>query len=363
MTVSDPGKSFLGHFNDGQTAASHEVQIRFGPDGLLFGPERAPAQHHWAYDNVRAVKPMGKSGPAWLSYRGNDDARLIVGSPEFASGLLPRASQVGTAAGHRKTVAIAALCLGGLAIVGGLIWILMALVPGAIAKSVPESWWLTAGANIERTLVKGAMQCHGREGKEALARLSFKFSDDVEANTIRVYDMKIVNAFAMAGGHVVISKKLIEKAGSPEEVAGVLAHELGHVKARHPETQLVRVLGLQLILSALWGGSGVGDILAQGGAMLSILSYTRDAEREADDLAIELMRKAKIDPRGLASFFESISSAPAAASSKKGLGWGSMLSTHPGMGERIEKIKKLETGETEPALSADDWRALRAICG
>lgn len=363
MTASDPGVSFLGHFHDGRTAASHEVRVHLGPDGLLFGPEKAPASNHWSYDDLRAVKPMGKSGPAWLSYRGDDDARLIVGSSEFATGLIARAPQVGTAAGYRRTAAIAGLCAAGIAIVIGLVWVLMSAAPATIAAAVPQSWWATAGENIERSLVKNAKQCHGREGKEALARLSYRFSGDVEANTVRVYDMKIVNAFAMAGGRVVLSKELIRKAKTPEEVAGVLAHELGHVKAKHPETQLVRVVGLQLIMSALWGGSGVGDLLAQGGAMLSILSYTRDAEREADDIAIDLMSKAKIDPRGLARFFESLGGVAKSEAGKRLERWGSMMSTHPGMSERIEKLRKLETGETTPAMSDEDWQALRAICG
>ena len=111
--ASDQASSFPGHFNDGQTAASHEVRVTLGPDGLLFGPQNAPAQNHWGYDDLRAVKPMGRSGPAWLSYRGAADARLIVGSPQFASSLLTRAPHVGTAAGHRKTAAIVLACLGG----------------------------------------------------------------------------------------------------------------------------------------------------------------------------------------------------------------------------------------------------------
>ncbi|MEM7429604.1 MAG: M48 family metallopeptidase [Pseudomonadota bacterium] len=359
---SVPTKPFVGHFVDNPTGASHEVQVRLGPNGLIFGPQEAPARHHWSYDDLKPVKPMGRSGPAWLARSTALDERLIVGSPEFAAALLGLASQVGPAGSRRRVAAFAGLCLAVLAVFAGIVWLVLSAAPGAIARAVPERWWAEIGQTMEQSLVEDALQCSSRDGQQALTRLTRRFAGAGDHRTIRVYDMTIVNAFAMAGGRVVISNGLIAEAGTPEEVAGVLAHELGHLQARHPETQLVRVIGVQVLLSTLWGGSGIGDLLAQGGALLSILSYTRDAEREADDIALELMKEAKVDPRGLASFFERLKRA-GGNETGAGLGrWGDMIRTHPGLDERIDKIRGLGVGDTIPVLSRKDWQQLREIC-
>ena len=360
--VSDPSGNHLGYFNDGQTAATHEVDVAFGPNGLLFGPKGAAKDHHWTYDGLQPVRPMPKAGPARLRYEGAQGARLIVASPQFAAQLLQQAPQVGTRAGHRATAKIVALCLAGLVALGIVSWLVLSAAPSTVAALIPDAWWRHMGAQIEASMIKNKKQCTNPDGKKALAKMAFRFADDVEADTVRVYDLPIINAFAMAGGRVVLTRGLIASASSPEEVAGVLAHELGHVKARHPEAQIVRVLGLQLIMSALWGGSGMGDALAQGGAMLAVLRYTRGAEREADAIAIELMEKAKINPKGLADFFETVKKQPGVQVQESLGRIGNILRTHPGLDERIAKINELTVGRTTPALSDKEWEALKAIC-
>ena len=123
--VSSTTTSYVGHFNDGQTAASHEVQVTLGADGILFGPAGKPPAHHWAYDDLRAVKPTQSSGPAWLSYSPSPDARLIVGSAQFAQQLVVACPQVGPAANAQRIAGIVFTCLAGLAIVVGIAWILL----------------------------------------------------------------------------------------------------------------------------------------------------------------------------------------------------------------------------------------------
>ena len=105
--VSDASGANLGYFNDGLTATSHEVSVRVGPNGLLFGPKDAAASEHWTYEGLRPVRPVPKSGPARLSYEGAQEARLIIASPQFAEQVLQRAPHLGTAAGHKATAKIA----------------------------------------------------------------------------------------------------------------------------------------------------------------------------------------------------------------------------------------------------------------
>ncbi len=359
--ASDPSGPHIGYYNDGQTAASYEVEVSFGPDGLMFGPP-GEAQNHWSYEGLDPVRPVPPSGPARLRYDGAPEARLIVASPKFARDVVQRAPQVGTRAGHKATAKIAALCVAGVAAFAVVSWLVLSAAPATVAALVPQSWWSYMGEKIEISLVKSAKRCDGAKGKRALARMAFRFSEDIEANSVRVYDMPLVNAFAMAGERVVLTSGLIAAAQSADEVAGVLAHELGHVKAHHPEEQLVRVFGLQLIISALWGGTGMADALAQGGALLAVLRYTRSAEREADAIAIELMEKAKIDPRGLAAFFETLKKSQGGDTGSETDQVTDLLRTHPGLDERIAEIGKLNVGPTTPALSDQEWQDLQNIC-
>ncbi|MEM1198652.1 MAG: M48 family metallopeptidase [Pseudomonadota bacterium] len=360
--ASDPTDAHIGYFNDGQTAASHEVEVRFGSGGLVFGPPGNSAETHWSYEGLEPVRPVPQSGPSRLRYQGAPEARLIIASPKFAREVVQRAPQVGTRAGHKTTAKIAAFCVAGVAAFAVASWLVLSAAPATVAAMVPQSWWGFMGEKIEASLVKTAKRCDAAEGKKALARMAFRFSDEIEANSVRVYNMPLVNAFAMAGGRVVLTSGLINAAQSADEVAGVLAHELGHVKAHHPEEQLVRVFGLQLIMSALWGGSGMADALAQSGALLAVLRYTRSAEREADAIAVELMEKAKIDPQGLADFFRTLKKTYGGEAGSETNQVTNLLRTHPGLDERIGQIRKREPGPTTPALSDEDWQHLKAIC-
>ncbi len=139
--VSDASGAYLGYFNDGLTATSHEVSVRVGPNGLLFGPKDAAASEHWTYEGLRPVRPVPKSGPARLSYEGAQEARLIIASPQFAEQVLQRAPHLGTAAGHKATAKIAALCFAGIVAFAVIAWLVLGAAPTTVAKLLPNAWW------------------------------------------------------------------------------------------------------------------------------------------------------------------------------------------------------------------------------
>jgi beta-barrel assembly-enhancing protease len=115
-----------------------------------------------------------------------------------------------------------------------------------------------------------------------------------------------INAMAAPGGRIYINSGLILSAQSESELAAVMAHEMGHVTERHGVQQLQRALGLN-ILAALALGREPGllhQLVAQVGGTALLLNYSRGAEREADERAIEYMYAADKDPRGLIRFFE-----------------------------------------------------------
>jgi predicted Zn-dependent protease len=107
---------------------------------------------------------------------------------------------------------------------------------------------------------------------------------------VRVVDSPVVNAFAAPGGYIVIYKGLLQMTQSPEEFAGVLAHEIQHVINRHVTRQLLQQASMGIVFGAMTGDlNGAMSLGVQVASLLGGLSYSRDAEEEADSEAIKLL--------------------------------------------------------------------------
>jgi len=157
----------------------------------------------------------------------------------------------------------------------------------------------------------------------------------------------IVNAFALPGGYVYVSRGLLSLASNEAELAGVLAHELGHVNARHTAERLgaQQLAGIGVIASAI-GASLLGlpaNDIAQIGqtiATLAIQSYSREQELESDTLGIRYMSRAGYDPDAMATFLTSLREQSQLDARAKGLPAGSVdeyniMATHPRTADRV----------------------------
>jgi predicted Zn-dependent protease len=164
--------------------------------------------------------------------------------------------------------------------------------------------------------------------------------------TFRVLDDPTVNAFALPGGYIYVTRGILTHFRSEAELVGVLGHEIGHVTARHGVVQVSRAQLAQL-------GLGIGTILAPdlapfadlAGAGLSLLflSYGRDAERQADDLGLTYMTREGYDPREMAATFQMLADASGAQDGDRIPGF---LSTHPDPLERRDRIlQRISVGE------------------
>ncbi len=168
-----------------------------------------------------------------------------------------------------------------------------------------------------------------------------------------VADDKVVNAYAMPGGFVVMHTGLLQLADTPEEVAGVLAHEVMHVEKRHSLKAMAKSLGLMATVTLVFGD--LGGIASMGSDLLG-LKFSRDHETEADREGLKALVGAGLGPQGMASFFRKM-----AAQEKLDLGF---LSTHPASEERFAAIdaalKALpDAARNAPALPYD-YKALKA---
>lgn len=155
----------------------------------------------------------------------------------------------------------------------------------------------------------------------------------------RVVDTPQVNAFAIPGGFIYVTRGLIEQARTMSELAGPMAHEIAHVEHRHSVEQLARMqqteLGATLAYVLLGRTPGEVDQAVLGlGAGAYFASYSRDHEREADASAIEYMTRAGIDPNGLMSFFQTL----AESEGERGL-LDRWFATHPMTEDRVEATR------------------------
>lgn len=152
---------------------------------------------------------------------------------------------------------------------------------------------------------------------------------------VRVVDAPIVNAFALPGGHIVVYTGLLRAAETPEQLAGVLGHEMAHVTARHGMRRIAQSVGIIAAIQLLFGDvSGLAAVAVEVLREGAINSYSRDQEREADLEGVRMLADARIDPRGLAAFFSLLQKQEAGLPSV--IAW---LGTHPDLSERIAEVR------------------------
>lgn len=173
-----------------------------------------------------------------------------------------------------------------------------------------------------------------------------------------------VNAFAAPAGHIYLYTGTILKARNVSELAGVMAHEIGHVVQRHIARNFNRAIATNILRQAsaaaaqLAAGADAGRATAALGgvaAMGYLNTFSREAEHEADAFALRLMHRAGYDPRGLVSFFETLQG-------QKGGSAPTFLSSHPPTPVRITRARELiEQLPRGVRLEANDGGRLRQV--
>jgi predicted Zn-dependent protease len=163
-----------------------------------------------------------------------------------------------------------------------------------------------------------------------------------------------INAFTIAGGHIFIFEGLIKFSQTPEELAAIIAHEIGHAEKKHIAKKLSKDLGIELITTILGGGND--NMVKEAGKLLLSKRFDRSYEREADRFATELLEKSNISPYKMVDFFHRLD--------KKGYSYNKELElvmTHPHNDSRIKDILNYQTKATfkEKPFTLD-WEAIKA---
>jgi predicted Zn-dependent protease len=178
-------------------------------------------------------------------------------------------------------------------------------------------------------------------------------------------DPKTVNAFATPGGYLYVYSGLLLAADDPAEVAGVLAHEAGHVVARHSARQMVNAMGIEAVTQIALGenAGGTAQLAAALAGKTLLLAHSRSEELEADEFGARYASAAGYDPRGIATFFQKLEAEQGKTPAI--LTW---LSTHPPSAERIQKVDRYiaenhlaGTGGRDPKALAKVKARIRAL--
>jgi beta-barrel assembly-enhancing protease len=250
-------------------------------------------------------------------------------------------TESGTKIRNRHRAAMAAIyCFLGLLVAGVLsLFIFRGAIVEHMASLISPAQEQEIASQMRESAIAGKNIITDSSLQHRLELITAPLVNSVENKEFKfsftIIEDETLNAFALPGGAVIIHSGLIQKAKSPEEVAGVLAHEISHVTRRHHVRGIIGNMGIFLVVRGILGDvAGISAELATAGATLGSLKYSRDFETEADESGWKLLNKSHIDPKGMIRFFEIMKA------EHGDMGMSDFLSTHPGTEERIRNLKE-----------------------
>ncbi len=368
-----PAMAVGATYFDGNSARPHAVELRIDGAYMKILDQAGAALARWPLDDVRLVdKPSASETPRLRRMGGGDD-RLTLASDidlDWLESQCPHLHRPAREAGNARR----SLLLWGCAAVASLAVLVIVLLPrfaSNVAAIVPEPVMERLGTTTENQIIDLVRtlngqsadrnpRCTGSAGSTAIDALIDRLTRELDrpvAVTVTVIDSPIVNALALPGGRIIIFRGMIDAAAKqaardgPEVLAGILAHEIGHVLRRDALALTIENAGLAVIASLIIGDAAGGVIAAALGRSMLGAAHAREAERRADATAISLLNRAGIRGRPIAAFL---------GQAAKDDNW-SLLSTHPGGAKRTAEIQRAVTGHGT-AMSAADWSAIRRIC-
>jgi Zn-dependent protease with chaperone function len=259
--------------------------------------------------------------------------------------------------------AIAKIVGWSVAAAASIVLVVLFAIPLAadhLAPLVPKAFERRLGdaSEVQIKAIFGDRVCDRAAGQAAYAKLLKQLRDAVGLDAdvqSAVLATDIPNAFALPGGKVYLLNGLLAKAENPDEIAGVLAHELGHLKHRDNMRGMIYDGGTSFLIGLLFGDVTGSGAMIYASRSLITASYSREAEQNADSVTIEVMHKLGRSPKPMGELLFRVTG-------KEG-GNLSILAGHPLTEDRLKRM----TSEDRPAsgpplLTAEEWSALKGIC-
>jgi Zn-dependent protease with chaperone function len=362
-----------GFYFNGVTGKRHDVIVQTAANSLrIINDDEQYLVDEWNYADLcsraapEGILRLGRRGEAAL-------ARLEVRDAALAAAIGERAPSLdrGGAADRRLRQRVVVLSLAAIASLVLTAIFGMPVLANKITPLIPLPMEKKFGEAIDKQVRPlldtgnraAVFQCGTAPG-EAQGRKSLdKLVGQLETAAngpyrarVDVVRRKQANAFALPGGHVYVFEGLLAKSETPDELAGVIAHEMGHVVHRDGTRAVLQSAGLSFLFGIM-----LGDFVGGGAAVIAAKtvlssSYSRHAEAAADKYSVELMQKIEADPKALASILSRI-----ASDKDEGV---ALLRDHPETKDRIAAINKVTVDDPpKPLLTGAEWKALKAICG
>lgn len=344
---------------DGQSSRKQRVVLRFAGALEIIADEKLIGV--WPYGDVRRA-----DGPPdrlrLMSISALPLARLEIDDADTKQAVESNCTALDIHEGdYRQTWRIVGWSIAALSSILALVIYGIPYAADRLAFVVPAGVEKRLGDAVDRQVhfIFGDKVCTKSAGQAALATLVDRLKQagglqmplDVQA-----LPTPLPNALALPGGKIYVTDGLLQKARNPDEVAGALAHELGHVHNRDGMRHVIKTGGTAFLLGLLFGDvMGGGAVIFAARSLLDV-SYSREAERAADAFAIDLMRKLGRSPKPMGELLLRITGPEAKALT--------ILSTHPLSEERLAIMAKADRPPTGPdILSSEQWIALKGICG
>jgi Zn-dependent protease with chaperone function len=358
-------------FFDGLTTARHDVMVELAGPALRVHGAGGRVLAEWPYDKLEAVSSpdgvlrLGRAGSPVL-------ARLEIQDPKLAAAIdersepIDRSGRIDRRLRHQvifwSIAATASLLLLALVGVPLIATEITPVIPYAIERKLGAAVDTQARATLDSRHIGAAFEC-GNSEPERTGRAAFeKIMQQLETGGALPLPLKIAvvrrpesNAITLPGGHIYVFEGLIDKAHTPDELAAVIAHEIGHVAHRDGTRSVLEGAGLSLLFGMLLGDFVGGGAVVFAGKTILQTGYSRNVEAAADAYGVTLMSKIGGDPRALASMLTRI-----AGTTHPG---PKILSDHPETRDRVAAIEALAaSGARRPLLDQSEWAALKRIC-
>lgn len=362
------GGRVTGTIFEGQIAAAQDVRLWMTAEALMMAmPEDRTKS--WRFSDIRLVPDQAAEKGVMLAHADDALARLMLADEAAIAALLPACRNLRKRPRSGKGKLVFGWAAAAITSVVLIIFVLVPLMADQLARFLPPEGEKALGdATFEQ--IRSALDetgfaplaiCATPKGQAALDRMVARVAANADLPypiEVHVLDHRLINAFALPGGRIVFFRGLIEAAESPEEVAAVFAHELGHVAHRDPARGALRSAGSIGVLGLLFGDFAGGTVVLFLANQLINATYSQKAEAAADAYAHERMTAAGLPPAALASMFERLRDEYGEAE-----GIVAHFAAHPRLGDRIEAARAVQFDDPHlPLMSDSDWQSLQEIC-
>ncbi len=370
MTDSPAPPAVFADFVGGDRAVLTRVSVRLSAEGLDLSPPDGKTLI-WPWAELRAEPDQADTETLVISRSGDRLSRLYLRDKNVQAQLRTRAPHLKRRDRAISIPRLMAWAGGAAASVTAIIFVLVPMMAAQLAVMLPPEGEKALGDTtfeqirmaLDETGLVGTPICEAPAGNAAMQAMYDRLnpaSDLPYEVQIHILDHDMVNAFALPGGRIVFFRGLIEQAETPEEIAAVLAHEIGHVVNRDPTRDALRSAGSLGVLGLLFGDFAGGTIALFLANQLINASYSQSAEATADDYAHDLLDRAGVSPAALGTMFERLLAEHGDAE-----GIVAHFMSHPQMGKRIAAAQAavVDGRQYGSVLGASEWRALQSVCG